>query len=75
MRDAKLVHVGQADKDLSYVLFDLGHGQKLFLTVEVLEDILKRHVAELENGILDDPLLVIKRIEKVEELDHVVLAS
>jgi hypothetical protein len=73
--NAEVVHTFETFEYFSGVLLDVSHGQELLLPIEVLECVLEGLVTEFEHRILNDPLLLIERVEEVEELHHVSLAT
>ena len=75
MGDAKIMHVLQTVEDLTDVLLDQRHGYEVFGPLHPLDDILEVFLTVLKHCVLNDPLLGIDRVEKVQKLDNIVLAS
>lgn len=74
--DANLMHVLQSVDDLTNKLFDQGHVEAAALVLFLLlEHVLEALVAILEHRVLDDTLLAVKRVEKVQELDNILFAT
>ena len=74
MTDIFLVHVIESIKYLFYEMFDLGQGDGFFGFFSYSQLIFKTALTVLHHDVLNQSLLLIERVEKLNQLDNIRLS-
>ena len=74
MTDFFLVHLIEPIKDLASEVLDMRHGNGLFHFFSSTQLVLQTAFAILHDDVLDEALLLVEGVEKLDELDNVQLS-
>ena len=74
MADFLLVHVLETIEYLLYEVLDVGQGDRFFILFSDAQLILKTTLTVLHDDVLYKSLLLVERVEKLDELDNIWLS-
>lgn len=65
------MHVGEASEDLLAKVPHVGHLNRLLVFLSLAQLVLERPLTELHHDVLNQTVLLVERVEEVDELHHI----